>query len=196
MRRDVIRAEKKKKLVGLVMTVVMFGSVFTFIFFGFNTGGRASGVVEYNGFEFINRGTFWSTIVDGREALFTYLPDDLGFIFVNQDVIGRLRNKVQIDSTSEFNDTFAEPIALAQFQMGSTLFNFDIFVRNGFTSEQGNFPVVTCEDSTNFVPVVYFRSSNTTRVYVENSCIIAEASNGADIIRIKDRLVYGILGII
>ena len=196
MRRDVIRAEKKKKLLGLIMVVVMFGSVFTFIFFGFSSGGRSSGIVEYNGFEFINRGTYWSTVVDGRDALFTYLPDDLGFIFVNQDVIGRLRNKVQIDSTSEFNDTFAEPIALAQFQMGSTLFNFDIFVRNGFTSEQENFPVVTCNDASAFVPVIYFRSSNITKIYLDNNCIIVEAVSRADVIRIKDRLVYGILGII
>ena len=187
---------KRKKLLVVIMGLVMFGSLFTFIFFGFQSGGRASGVIDYNGFEFINRGTYWSTVVDGRDALFTYLPDDLGFIFVNQDVIGRLRNKVQIDSTSEFNDTFAEPIALAQFQMGSTLFNFNIFVRQGFTSEQGNFPVVTCNDASAFVPVIYFRSSNITKIYLDNNCIIVEAVSRADVIRIKDRLVYGILGII
>jgi len=79
---------------------------------------------------------------------------------------------------------------------GVTLNNFNIFVRVGFTSEQLNFPVITCDDASDFVPVVYFKGSNTTNVYVENSCIIAEASNPADIIRIKDRLVYGILGII
>jgi len=187
---------KKKKILGIILGITMFGSIFTFIFFGFNTGGRASGAIDYNGFEFVNRGTHWSTTIDGREALFTYLPDDLGFIFVNNDVVSRLRDKIQIDTISEFNDTFAEPIALAQFQMGVTLNNFNIFVRKGFTSEQQNFPVITCDDASDFVPVVYFKGSNTTNVYVENNCIIAKASNPADIIRIKDRLVYGILGII
>jgi len=187
---------KRKKILGVILGITMFGSIFTFIFFGFNTGGRASGVVDYNGFEFINRGTHWSTIVDGREALFTYLPDDLGFIFVNPDVINSLKNKIQIDITSDFNDTSAETIAVAQYQASITLNNFNVFARNGFTSKQQNFPVITCNDSSNFVPVIFFKSSNGTRVYLDNDCVIAEASNPADVIRIKDRLVYGILGII
>ena len=186
----------KKKIFGYILIIIMFGSIFTFIFFGFNTGGVASGSVDYNGFEFINRGTHWSTSIDGREALFTYLPDDLGFIFVNLEVINALKNKIQIDVTSDFNDTSAESIAVAQYQIGITLNNFDLFVRNGFTSTQKNFPVITCDDSSNFVPVIYFKSSNETRVYLDGNCIIAEASDPADIIRIKDRLVYGILGII
>lgn len=187
---------KRKKILGIILGITMFGSIFTFIFFGFNTGGVASGSVDYNGFEFINRGTHWSTFVDSREALFTYLPDDLGFIFINSNVINHLKNKIQIDITSEFNDTSAETIALAQYQTGITLNNFNVFVRNGFTSKQQNFPVITCNDSSNFVPVIYFKSSNETKVYLDNDCVIAEASDPADIIRIKDRLVYGILGII
>ena len=187
---------KGKKIFGIILILTMFGSVFTFIFFGFNSGGRASGVIDYNGFEFVNRGPYWSTTIDGREALFTYLPDDLGFIFVNNDVVIRLRNRVQIDTASEFNDTFAEPIALAQFQMGVTLNNFNIFVRKGFTSEQQNFLVIKCEDATNFVPVIYFRSSNITRVSLQNNCVVVELTSPSDVLRVKDRLVYGILGII
>tara|TARA_Y100000310_G_scaffold47186_1_gene43805 strand:- start:31818 stop:32405 length:588 start_codon:yes stop_codon:yes gene_type:complete len=187
---------KGKKVFGYILIFIMFGSVFTFIFFGFNSSTSSSGVVDYNGFEFVNRGTYWSTIIDSREALFTYLPDDLGFIFVNNDATSRLRNKVQIDITSDFEDVFAEPIALAQFQMGITLNNFNVFVRGGFTSEHENFNVLTCDDASGFVPVIYFRSANTTKVYLEGNCVIAEASNGADVIRIKDRLVYSILGII
>jgi len=196
MIRDEIRAAKKKKVLGLVMTVVMFGSVFTFIFFGFQSGGRASGVIDYNGFELVNRGSYWSTTIDGREALFTYIPSDLGFIFINNDVISKLRNKIQIDTSSEFNDTFSEPIALAQFQMGVTLNNFNIFLRNGFTFERQNFPVITCDDASDFVPVIYFKSANATKIYLDNNCIRVEAVSRADIVRIKDKLVYGILGII
>jgi len=187
---------RKKKILGIVLGITMFGSVFTFVFFGFQTGGRASGFVEYNGFEFINRGTHWSTIIDGREALFTYLPSDLGFIFLDNDVINLLTNKVQIDVTSDFNDTFAEPIALARFQMGATLNNFNIFLRSGFTTKQQNFPVITCNDSSNFVPVLYFKSSNATKVFLENNCIIAEAVSRDEVIRIKDVIVYSMFGII
>jgi len=187
--------EGKKKILGVILGLTMFGSVFTFVFFGFQ-GGNNAGRIKYNGFDLINRGTHWSTTIDGRPAFFTYLPDDLGFIFVNQDVIDSLRNVIQIDISSEFNDTFAQEIALAQFNMGITLTNFNVFVRNGFTTEQQNFPIISCNDASRFVPVIYFKSSNTTKVYLENSCVIVEASNRRDVERIKDRLVYGILGII
>jgi len=42
---------------------------------------------------------------------------------------------VQIDITSDFNDSYAEGIALAQYQMGVSLNNFNLFVRSGFTAE-------------------------------------------------------------
>jgi hypothetical protein len=72
-----------------------------------------------------------------------------------------------------------------------------LFIRQGFTTENDyNFPVITCRDSTSVVPVIYFKSSNETKVYLENDCIIAESSTQIDFERIKDRLVYGMLGII
>ena len=194
MRRTRESGQKLKKFMIYLMGVIMIGSVFGVVFFGFGTSG--SGSIEYNDFEFVDRRDFWSTTVNDREAMFTYLPSDVKIVLIDDDVINRLKDKVQIDTTYDFNDTFAEPIALAQYQIGITLNNFNVFVRKGFTSEQQDFPVITCGRSTNFVPVIYFKSSNETRVYLDDDCIMAEALNQDDIVRIKDRLVYGILGII
>ncbi len=194
MRRQ--HSEKGKKIIVFLIGFIMVASVFGVIFFGFNTA-DATRRLKYNGFEFINRGSFWSTNVNEREAWFTYFPTDVELVSVNDDIIKRLINVIEIDVTSEFNDTFAEQISLAEYNMGLTLNNFNVFVRQGFTNEnQYNFPVITCESSTNFVPVIYFKSSNETKVYLENNCIIAEALTQADVEKIKDRLVYGILGII
>lgn len=192
LRRE--RSTIGKKIIGYFIGIIMVFSAFGIIFFGFGAG--SGGSVKYNGLKFTGKGNFWSVNANGREALFTYLPDEAASINVESSAVERLKNVVQIDTTSEFNDTLAEPIALAQFQMGTTLLNFNIFVRNGFTSEHQNFPVITCKDATKFVPVIYFKWSNATNVHMENNCIIAEAANAADAIRLKDRLVYGILGII
>ena len=124
------------------------------------------------------------------------LETDLG-LEVDNIIIDRLRNSIEIDATSGCNDACSEESALAQFQMGATMNNFNVFIRAGFTEEnQNNVPIITCNDSTNFIPVIYFKSSNVTKVSIDNNCIIAEASNQADVIRIKDRLLYGIFGII
>ncbi|MAE42171.1 hypothetical protein CMO93_00235 [Candidatus Woesearchaeota archaeon] len=173
----------------------MISSVFGVVFFGFGSSGAAS--AKYNDFKFINQGDHWSTKLDGRYALFTYLPEDVVNIEVDNSAINILKNIIQIDATSDFNDTFSQSIALAQYQMGITLSNFNIFIRSGFTnSKESDFPVITCNNATQFVPVIYFKSSNETKVYLQDNCIIAEASNDRDMARVKDRLVYGILNII
>jgi len=180
------------------MAILMVGSLFGIIFLGFRSGGSAgAATVEYNDLKFINRGTFWSTNLNGIEAFFTYIPTELELILTDDNAINRLKNLVELDITSDFNDTYAEGIALAQFQMGSVLNNFNVFVVRGFTRENtANFPIITCNTATAHVPVIYFKQGNVTKIYLENNCIIAEAGAHADIIRLKDRLVYGLLGII
>jgi|TARA_B100001964_G_C14254112_1_gene611399 hypothetical protein len=196
MRRTRDSGKKINKIMVYLMGFIMVGSIFGVVFFGFGSGG-GTGSVKYNDFKFVNKGSFWSTTFDGREASFTYFPSDVEFIEVNNDIIGRLKNKIEIDATSDFNDAFAKQISLAEYNMGITLNNFNVFVRQGFTAENDyDFPVITCENATDFVPVIYFKSFNETKVYLENSCIIAEALRQDDIERIKDRLVYGMLGII
>ncbi|MBI2208404.1 hypothetical protein HYU50_02815 [Candidatus Woesearchaeota archaeon] len=194
MRKHHDRADKTKKFMVYFIGFIMISSVFGVIFFGFGSS-RAS--AAYNGFKFFNRGDFWSTNIDGREAMFTYFPSEIEAIPADDNAISRLKNKPQIDITSDINDTFAEGIALAQYQMGITLSNFNVFIRSGFTNQtKYNAPVITCSNSTNFVPVVYFTKGNATKIYMQGNCIIAEAASNADVIRLKDRLVYGILGII
>ena len=196
MRRTRDSGKKVNKFMVYLMGFIMVGSVFGVVFFGFGSS-NGGGSVEYNNFKFVNKGNFWSTVVDGREALFTYFPADAELTSVDSTIVNRLKNRLEIDVTSDFNDTFAEQISLAGYNMGITLNNFNVFVRQGFTAENDyNFPVITCEDSTVFVPVIYFKSSNETKVYMEDDCIIAEVSIQADVEMIKDRFVYGVLGII
>lgn len=194
MRKHNDKADKAKKFMVYFIGFIMVSSVFGVILFGFGGGGASA---AYNGFKFFNRGDFWSTNIDGREAMFAYFPSEIEAMPADDNAVSRLKNTLQIDLTSDINDAFAEGIALAEYQMGITLGNFNIFTRSGFTNQtKYNAPVITCNNATNFVPVVYFARGNATRIYMQGNCIIAEAENPADVIRLKDRLVYGILGII
>ena len=140
MRKQVERVERKKKLMVYFMGIVMISSVFGVIFFGFTSG---SGKLKYNDFKFLNKGSYWSANVDGREARFTYFPADVEQIKVDDIIISRLKNTIEIDVTSDFNETNVEEIALAQYQMGIVLNNFDVFVRQGLSSEnENNIPII------------------------------------------------------
>jgi len=185
---------KSKKIVVYFIGLIMVFSAFGVVFFGFGGGVNT---FSDRGLKFVDKGNYLSTKINGQEGIFNYLPSNVEVISVDDGIINRLRDAIEIDITSDFNDTFAEEIALAQFQMDLTLNNAGRYIRGGFASENPyNYDIITCGGSSSFVPVIYFRKANETNVYLEDNCIIAEARINTDILAIKDRLVYGILGVI
>ncbi len=191
-----MKDKKERKKWGLILFIIfiMIGTSVSFVFFGFSP---ATERVKYNGVSFVNNGNIWIAKINGNEAAFSFLPGEVENINMSYDISQRLQNKFEIDATYDLNSTYKEPIALAQHQMGLTLAAYNIFVRKGFTTNNTfNLPIITCDNATINVPVVYFRHGNATNINVDNNCIIAEASSNADFIRVKDRLLYGMLGVI
>lgn len=189
-----MKERKEKKRWGLIafMVVVMIGTTFSFVFFGFS---GVNETIGYKGIKFVRVVDRWEAKIQGVVAAFSFLPSEVEDIKVQQDIFKKLQNKYEIDATSEVNSTFKEAIALAEHQMGLTLSNFNVYLGKGFTNSSYNFPVITCNASTDNVPVVYFRQANSTRIYSEGKCVIAEAPTNSDFTRVKDRLLYGILGV-
>ena len=190
-----MKEKKQKKRWGLILFIVfiMIGTSVSFVFFGFSP---ATERVKYNGFSFVNNGNIWIAKINGREAAFSFLPSEVESVSAFEDFSKRLQGKFEIDVTYDLNSTYKESIALAHHQMGLTLAAYSIFVRKGFTANNTfNLPIITCDNATINVPVVYFKHGNATNINIENNCIIAEASANADFIMVKDRLLYGMLGV-
>ena len=193
-----MKEKKEKKKWGLILFIVfiMIGTTFSFVFFGFSP---AEDKVKYKGISFVNNNRVWIAKINGQEAAFSFLPTEVENIFAFDDFSKMLQDKYEIDVTSEVNSTLKEAIAIAEHQMELTLGAYNIYLRKGFTTNTTfipPIPIITCTNTTLNVPVVYFRYGNTTNIHLENNCIIAEASTNADFIKVKDRLLYGILGVI
>ena len=190
-----MKQKKEKKKLGLIffIIIIMIGTTFSFVYYGF------SGVdekVRYNGIVFVKFPDRWEAKINGISAAFSYQPAETQNIEVVGSLADRLREKPEIDATYDYNVTFAPVIALAEHQMSLTLANYGVYLRQGFTTNTTfNLPIITCNDSTQNVPVIYFRYSNSTNIHMENDCIVAEASTNADFIKVKDRLQYGMLGV-
>ena len=187
------KQEKKKLSLIVFIVIIMVGTTFSFVFYGF---APATEAIKYNGLSFESNNNMWIAKINGADAAFSFLPGEVQDIPVSSNVAGMLQQKYEIDITYEVNSTFKESIALAQHQMELTLNTYNLYLRKGFTANNSfNLPIITCKDSSQNVPVIYFRYSNSTNIHLENSCVVAEASKNADFIRVKDRLVYGILGV-
>lgn len=193
MRKE--KTNRAAKYMVIFMAAIMILSAFGVVFFGYNT---SSGKVKYNSIPFTRKGSQWSATINSKEAVFDYFPTEVENINISQDIISRLSGKAEIDATYSYNSTSAEDIALAVYGLSQVLASHsNTYVRQGFTEKTSyKAPIITCANSTAFVPVIYFRPSNETSIYTQDSCIIIEAGKGTDFIRIKDRLLYALFDII
>src|SRR3989338_2328174 len=181
-----VTKEKRKWGLMLFIIMIMVGTSFSVIFFGFSS---ASETVRYNGIKFTGDGTKWTAKINGGYAAFSFLPNEVEDIKAPSELPALLGNRVEIDATSEANSTYRESIALAQHQMRLTLESYNVYLFQGFTTNNSfNFPIVTCNNATSSVPVVYFKESNSTDIEIKDNCVIAKASSDRDFIRVKDRL--------
>lgn len=190
-----MKEKKEKKKWGLIffIVIIMIGTSFSFVFFGFSP---ASEDTVYNGIKFTRFPDRWEAKINGKVAAFSFLPAEVEKIILLENASNKLQNKLEIDATSDLNSSQKESIALAQHQMGLTLANYNIYVRKGFTANNTfSLPIIKCSAASSIVPVVYFRQENQTRIYSENNCVVAEAPSAAEMIKVKDRLLYAILGV-
>ena len=186
----------RKTIVIFFLLIVVSGLSFGFILTGINSGGRE--VQKYDGIKFRLDPVedIWIANINEASAAFKYLPQETEFITIGGEPLSLLRDKAQIDVTSDINDTLANEIALAKYQLGIVLSNYNVFIRDSFDSEnEFGLPVVHCNNSTEIIPVVHFKAGNNSKISTDGQCIVVEATKG-DMIRAKDRLVYGLLGVI
>lgn len=188
-----VRKEKKSKWGAILVFFIAFIMISSII--GFLYGGETD-TFKYKDIKFTRTQNQWFTTVNNQKLTFDYFPTEVEQIELNQDITTTLLNKPEIDTTSKINDTFSEEIALAQYNMALTLNNLNVYLRRGFTTNNTfNLPIITCKGATFAVPIIYFKQSNETKITIEDNCIVAEARNNIDILRIKDRLLYSMLGI-
>ncbi|MBW2988688.1 hypothetical protein KY358_00055 [Candidatus Woesearchaeota archaeon] len=190
-----MRKEKKSRWGAIVVFFISFIMATSII--GFLYGGE-SDTVKYDEFRFRRTDIGWSARIGDKILDFSFFPSEVENINLSQDIVVSLLNRPEIDTTSELDSLFSEEIALAQYNMAVALNNIRVYVRKGAVEEDNEFglPSITCEDATSSVPVIYFMRSNQTKVSLEDNCIIAEARSSVDILRIGDRLLYSMLGII
>ncbi|MBI2558576.1 hypothetical protein HYW20_04590 [Candidatus Woesearchaeota archaeon] len=191
-----MKENKGKKRWGLILFIVfiMIGTSVSFVFLDF---GPQNEIIKDTEIKFVRYPDHLEAKINGNYAAFSFLPSEVESIPVPSDISSRLQNKFEIDATYDFNSTYREAIALAHHQMELTLATYNIYFRKGFTTNTTfNLPVITCNDATPNVPVIFFKYSNSTNIHYQKDCIIAEAASNQDFIRIKDRLVYAILGVV
>ena len=116
MRKQDTREKKKRLFMSIFIVVIMTLSVA-----GFMIGQNSQDEIKYNDFKFIGTTNRWITTINNQNIAFNFLPSQVDSINVSDEIIERLKNSVQIDTTSYLNSTHKEIIALTQFELSSVL---------------------------------------------------------------------------
>lgn len=170
----------------------MVTSVFGVIFYGFSNQTR----LKYNKIAFIRKDNHWEAKINNKIIKFDYFPKEVEDINISAEILNKLKATPEIDITYDINSSFAETMAYILYEL-KTILEPEIYIRTGFTTAtRYNQPIITCEDATIAVPVIYLKDYNITQIHLNNNCIVVYAKSAVDLIKIKDRLLYGILNII
>ena len=191
-----MKPEKEKRRWGLILFIILIiiGTSAGVIYSGFSPENYT---FKYNGIKFVKYPDRWEAKINGAIAAFSFLPTEVSYINMAGDTLPKLQNKYEIDVTYDYNSTYKESIALAQHQIALTLGQYNIYVRKGFTTNSSfNLPVISCNESTSSAPVLYFRGGNETYIKSDGSCIIVQGASNNDFIKAKDRIMYGLLGVL
>jgi hypothetical protein len=187
-----------KIVMTVLIVVVMVSSIIGFVFSDISMGGQNTNTLSYNGFTFTQGNAGVELKLNGQALYFSYLPSQVDFIPLNSTALEPLKASRMVYITSDANSENAIAMGGFTYTVSEALKAEGSYGVQAFTA--GNAfgkPVITCINATKFVPVILIQDSfNTTEIYLENNCIIVNATSSIDIERLGNRLSYGVLDVI
>jgi len=127
-----------------------------------------------------------------------YGPLDVDDIGVDRTIKQRLLDDAMVFITIDPNAGLSGKTTTAALEIAKVLNNeyfFHIPVNSAMTRPHKNYPVKTCDDATNIETVMWLRLGEENSVKGDRNCIIITGKTEEDIIRVADRLVLYLLGI-
>lgn len=189
-------AKKKNfNFVGWLIIILMISSVFGVMFYGFS---NPQGSYKYNGHTLKVVENNYVTEIDGKQLTFYFLPENVENLNFSEDIKAKLSSPILTilfdpeDENIEYMDLLRfELIELSSSEAIKTYF------LPAMTKESDiyNLPIMSCDDATATQPTLYFLTGNSTKIYQDNNCIIFQGTYGTDIVRLRDRLLYQLSGI-
>lgn len=191
--------EEKKSKLPLVITIfiafLMLTSVIGYLGFGSDVT-----VTKYNGFKVREFGNHVDLKIDGKYVPFTTHPADAASVDMDPAVMDALKGAKQVYLTFNPAQTqdYLQHIDYNRFEFANQLTQFNIYVIQGVTQSMPSaaLPQITCNNATQFIPVIEFREAEDTKITKEGNCIILEALEPSDFLRLRERIIYGFYGVI
>jgi hypothetical protein len=176
------KQKKRQTILGIILIVVMFGSVFGIIVNSF--GDKSSSEITYNGFKFTNQNNYWYTQIGNLEFLFKYLPD-------KEDNNSKTELKPLSNYPGKILYLYSE-----DYESEIEIYrNVEPYIQRkqyaclDEISCNGDYPVKDCSE--NFIII---KESNETKIYQEENCVFILGKK-ENLAKLTDEFLFEITGI-
>ncbi len=156
------KQRKKQRILGIVLVIVMFGSVFGIIVNSFNSSSTNHVQNTYKGYELINQNGYFVLKISDKSFYFSSNPNFLEHQSTNitKTLVSYASSPLYIDSSNK----------LAHSLLYQNIYPYaqrmqDACINESDCSSQ-DVPIKTCSDN-----VIVVRQSNESKVYQMENCI-------------------------
>jgi hypothetical protein len=194
-----VHKEEKKKKVSkafiwtLIISGVMIFSTIGFIYVG---NEEAPSFTYKEKYKILRENNAFIFQEGNNQFAFKFFPSELES-FVNGTDLSKLK-KPMFYITFDPNSELVQSIDLLRFELSDDAPKLNIHVGQGVinASEEYNLTIIDCGDATADIPVIKFVKSNETKIVEEDNCFIFNAKNDYDVVKLRDVLLYSLLGIL
>lgn len=191
------KEEKKKKIKKEAIWTALIAFIMVSSIIGFMYVGEDEPEFIYKDkYEFVRRNNVFIYEQDNQEFSFRFFPSELEELSNGTDLSNLKKPMFYI--TFDPETELVQSIDLSRFELANELPSLGVYVSQAITDESEiyNLPVVNCENATMNEPVLKFEEGNETGITEEGYCFIFTAKNDYDVAKLKDIIVYTLLGIL
>ncbi len=174
----------------------MVGSVFGIIFGGFS---QSNTKYKYNGHTFKVVGNKLVTKINGNDINVYYLPETIIKLNISEDIKSKIRSSQAFFLTYSPTDENVQYMELLRFELAELEASqvTGKYFLPGMTKEstEYSFPIIDCQNATDFQPVIVFKTGNSSQVTMNNNCITFNTVYSQDVLLYRDWLVFQVTGI-
>jgi hypothetical protein len=198
--KSIEKEEPKQKRISkqmiwtLILAATMIFSVFGIMLSSYNSGNEKATYGEY---KFKQSGRGWVTEINGKDAEFNYLPQDIAELNLSADVKERLVGAKVLYLTFNPNTKNVDTFELMRYEIGMKLAEIGgVYTMQGITEPNDKYrqQTVDCANATATVPVLSLVDGNQTKAYLDGDCVIVE-SDRYSAPAMKDVILYTMLGV-
>ena len=177
--------EKKRKrnnlILGGILIIVMFGSVFGIVVNSFGNKEDKSNV-EYNGYGFYNQNGLWYSLSDNPQYIFKYLPNETGDSKESIKNINNYYNKPLYIYSEDYNSEAEVYNNLKQSveRMQPACFNEE--------KCDGDYPIKSCSD--NFIII----QKGPINLNQSENCVYISGED-EELVKLTDEFLFKVIGI-